>query len=126
LAQARRARKLAVQQRDELALGGQAPHPGVGPVLLDQPIESGPRDMLQKPVKNRILMPHGIDLPSCPEPSPNVPNRVESMPCALSAKNEPDSRDGQARPRGYLVVNWIREAAAAVSSARGQRRGRRA
>ncbi len=45
LAQAGGSRQLAVQQRDQLALGGQPAHPCVGPVLLDQPIESQPRNM---------------------------------------------------------------------------------
>jgi len=127
LAQARGSRQLAIQQGDQLAFGGQAPHPGIGPVLLDQPIEDGPREMLQKRVKNGILVQHGIDLLLCPDRRRNVPNPVESMSCPQSSKNEPDSRGfmpgihvfslrdrsrrgwpGQARPRGLTVdpVGW--------------------
>jgi hypothetical protein len=60
-------------------------------VRLDEPLELAQRQMLQHGVKYAILMPHGV----APLVSRNVGDvraRVESMPCASSAKNVPDSR----------------------------------
>src|SRR5437016_9893071 len=57
----------------------------------DEPIKSIPRHLLQNLVKDAIVMLHGI-APLVSGSSPNVPNRVESMPCALSTKTQPDSR----------------------------------
>jgi hypothetical protein len=120
VAQARRPGQLAIQQRDELAFRRQPAHPSIGPVLFHQALEIRPRHLLQQIMKHAILMQHGI----CPLESgtfPNVQPRVESMPCPLSTKTQPDSRGpspaihvfssgiaaavrrgwpGQSRPRG--------------------------
>jgi hypothetical protein len=61
LAQARRTRKLSEQQRQELALRRQTPHPMVGCVFIHKPVEHRPRNMLLKLVKNAILAPHDVD-----------------------------------------------------------------
>jgi len=58
--QAGRTRKLAVQQRDELALGRQAANPVVRTVLLGQAIEFAPRNPLQQIGENAIVVPHGV------------------------------------------------------------------
>jgi len=63
LAQARGAFKLAVRQGDKLAFAAQPAHPPVSSVRLDQFVEHIPRYVLQKPVKDAIVMPHGIDPP---------------------------------------------------------------
>src|SRR6266404_8878767 len=61
LAQAPCAAKLRIQHRDQMGLGFyDAPIP-VGFVLIHKLIEGRPRNMLQKPMKNDILMPHGVD-----------------------------------------------------------------
>src|SRR5207249_10906568 len=91
LAQAGRPFQPSIQQRDELALGGQLPHPAIGPMRRHEPIKYIPRHLLQNLVKDAIVMLHGI-APLVSGSSPNVPNRVESMPCALSTKTQPDSR----------------------------------
>ena len=62
LTQARSPSQLTVNQSHELALRRQAADQGIGPVLVDQPIELGPRNMLKDTVKNAILMAHGVDL----------------------------------------------------------------
>jgi len=59
LPQTARPRKLPIQQRDELALGRQAPDPVIGPMLPGQSIKFDPRNPLQQVVENAILMPHG-------------------------------------------------------------------
>ena len=66
--------------------------PSVGSVGFDQAIEQIPRDTLQKPVKHAIVMHHGIDPPLMSGSFPNVQNRVESMPCILYSKTQPDGR----------------------------------
>jgi len=38
-------------------------------VLIHKPIVDRPRNMLQKSMKNDILMPHGVDPFSCPDDS---------------------------------------------------------
>ncbi len=73
LAQARGPFQLAIEQRHELALGRQLTHPSIGAVRLDQPLENVPRHLLQKPVKNAIVVPHGI-APPCVRIVPNNPN----------------------------------------------------
>lgn len=65
VAQARRARQLPEQQRQELALGGEPAHPMIGFVGVHKPIEDPPRNMLQKIMKNAIVVPHDIDPRSC-------------------------------------------------------------
>jgi hypothetical protein len=92
LAQAHGPLQLAIEQGNKLAFGAQSPHPPVRFMLLHQPVKDIPRHRLQHTVKHAIVMPHGIDPFSCPDRRRNVPNRVESMPCALSTKTQPDSR----------------------------------
>src|SRR5207245_1065165 len=72
LAQAGGAFQLAIQQGDQLALGGQLPHPPIGPVRRHQAIKHSPRHMLQKLMKDAIVMLHGI-APLVSGSSPNVP-----------------------------------------------------
>lgn len=67
LAQAHRSRKLREQQRQELALAGQAAHTPVALVLIHKPVEDRPRNMLQNLMENAIVVPHDIDLLSCPK-----------------------------------------------------------
>src|SRR5918995_3774621 len=91
LAQACSARKLAIEQRHELALGRQLAHPMVRPIGLDQAIERAPRYMLQQAMEYAIVMPHGVDPLSCPGRRQIALDPDESTPCALSTKTQPDS-----------------------------------
>jgi hypothetical protein len=61
LAPARRAGKLAIEHRQELALARQPARPRVCPMHRRQPLKIIPRHMLQKLVKYAIVVPHGID-----------------------------------------------------------------
>ena len=75
LAQARRARKLAIRQCDELALGGQAANSCVGTVPVHRTVELVPGNVLQHRMKYAILMPYGADPPlvprnACTRPEP--------------------------------------------------------
>src|SRR4030088_700505 len=92
LAQARRTGKLAVEQRHELALRRQPPHPRIGAMLFHKRIEPMPRNVLQQAVKYCIVMAHGADLHSCPGTLADVQDRIESTSCASSTKIQPDSR----------------------------------
>jgi hypothetical protein len=60
-------------------------------MLLDQPLEAGPRNVLQKIVEHAILVLHGVAL-CCPETLPDLRDTAESTPCALSTKTQPDTR----------------------------------
>ena len=60
LAQARCARKLRIQKRDQLTLGRQPPHPRVGTVSGNQVFELTPRNMLQQIMKDAIFVAHGV------------------------------------------------------------------
>jgi len=91
LAQAARSGQLAVYHGDQLTFRRQPANPGIRPMLFHQPIKLAPRHVLQHLVKHAILVQQGI-APSCPDRRQNVPDRVESMPCALSTKTQPDSR----------------------------------
>jgi hypothetical protein len=62
LAQARRPGQLAEQQRQQLALAGQPPHPPIGLVPVHKPIEVAPGNGLQNLMKNAIVVQHDIDL----------------------------------------------------------------
>ena len=62
LAQARGAGKLAVEQGEELAPGGQPAHPRVGAMRRHQSIERVPGNMLQQTMKAAILVLHGVAL----------------------------------------------------------------
>ena len=72
LAQADRTRKLAKQERQELALGGQPAHPAIGLVLIHKLLEHAPRNMLLNLVKDAIVMPHDIDPLFVSRPSRNA------------------------------------------------------
>jgi len=87
-AQARRARKLAVQQGHKLAFRVEPTNPRIGPVLADQAVKNIPRYVLQQLMKNAILVAWHCSPVSCPDRRQNVPDRVESMPC-LSSKTQP-------------------------------------
>jgi len=69
VAQTSQAAKLRVQHRDQMSLDLQAPSIIVGTVLLHKPIDDAPRNLLQKRVKNDILVLHGLDLLSSPDDS---------------------------------------------------------
>jgi hypothetical protein len=62
LAQAGRAGQLPEQQRHELAFAVQPAHPAIGLMPVHQPRERRPGNVLQKSVKNAIVMAHDIDL----------------------------------------------------------------
>ena len=53
--------KLAIQQRDELALGWQTPDTVIRPMGGGQPLEFIPRNPLQQVVENAIVVSHGGD-----------------------------------------------------------------
>ena len=107
LAQARRARKLAIEQRHQLAFGRQSAHPRIGFMVIHKPIEPMPRNVLQKSVEYAILMPHGLIPSPCPRTSPNAWNREESTPCALSTKTQPDSRGTSPAMTRFICTYWI-------------------
>jgi hypothetical protein len=67
LAQARRSRKLTIEQRHKLAFGRQPAHPGIGPMVFHKAIEQMPRNVLQKSVEYAILMLHGLILLRVPK-----------------------------------------------------------
>ena len=64
-----RAGKLRVQHRNQVGFGLQATRVMIGTVLIHKPIDDRPRNMLQKSVKNDILVLHGFDLLSGPDDS---------------------------------------------------------
>lgn len=92
LAQARRPDQLAVEQRQQLALGDHSANPRISPMRRHQAVKLAPRQMLQKPMKNAIVIAHGVDPVSGPDTSAKRPNRVELLPCPLATKTQPDSR----------------------------------
>ena len=108
LAQRIRPGELAVKKRDKLVARGQLAHEFIAPMPLHKPIEDVPRNEFHNIAENSILMAHGVDPFSSPDDLLNLPNRVESMPCALSTKIEPDSRGSSpAMTRGtYLTIFW--------------------
>ncbi len=61
LTQALQPAKLRVKHRDQMRFGFQAARIAVGTVFLDKPIDNAPRNLLQKRVKNDILVLHGFD-----------------------------------------------------------------
>jgi hypothetical protein len=77
---------------DELFARLEFAHQRVAPILLHKSVEASPGNEFEKIVENTILVPHGVDPFSCPEESPNPLNRVESMSCASSSQNQPDTR----------------------------------
>jgi hypothetical protein len=81
LAQRHGTGQLTVEQSDQLASRGQSPDPPVGLVLGHQPIERRPRNMLQKPVQDAMVMPHGVEpLPVSRTPARcSEPNRINAM-----------------------------------------------
>src|SRR6185437_12641091 len=54
-----------------------------------------------------IVMRHGADLLSCPGTLADVQNRLESTPCALSRKSQPDSRGLVAGIHVFLTFDRI-------------------
>jgi hypothetical protein len=67
LAQARRPGQLAKQYGEKLGFAVQTPHTMVCTVLVHKTIKNRPGNVFLKTVKNAIVMPHGIDLHSCPK-----------------------------------------------------------
>ena len=73
--QASRAAKLCIQHRDQMSLGLQAARITIGTVFLHKPIDERPRNRLQYPMKNDILVLHGVDPFSCPDDSQPTGNQ---------------------------------------------------
>jgi hypothetical protein len=97
LAQAGRARQLPVQQRDELALRRQPPHPTVRAMLGHQSVELAPRHLLQNFVENAILVPHGVVSFSCPERCQTLGTEMNQRHALVHEKLN-RTAVGQARP----------------------------
>src|SRR5258706_8532529 len=60
-------------------------------------------------MKNAILVAWHCSPVSCPDRRQNVPDRVESMPCSVSSKTQPDSRaakpgQGEMRATDKVIV----------------------
>ena len=66
LAQAARTAQLPIQHRDQMGSGLEAPRIGIGMVLFHKPMENRPRNVFQQPMKNDILVRHGVAPFSCP------------------------------------------------------------
>ncbi len=98
IAQAYRPGKLGVDHRHKLGFRGEPTLLPIGAMLLSQPFELAPRQMLHQLMKNRILMSHGIDPPLVSGSSPDVLDPVESMPCALYRQKTCRTVVGQVRP----------------------------
>jgi hypothetical protein len=60
---------MRIEQRDQMSLGLYHPTIPIGIVLLHKQIELCPRNLLQKVMKNDILMRHGADPFLCPDDS---------------------------------------------------------
>ena len=75
LAQAPCSAKLRIQHRDQMSLGLQAARITIGTVFLHKPIDERPRNRLQYPMKNDILLLHGVDPFSCPDDSQPTGNQ---------------------------------------------------
>ena len=122
LAQTRRSAQLTVEEREELTFGGQPAHPEIGAMLLHQPLEDRPRNVLGQGMEDAILVTHGVDpFFSCPERRQIALNTEESTPCTLSTKTQPDSRGSSRRMTAewWAVVGvWSPEPAAASAAGR--------
>src|SRR5207249_12309207 len=97
LAQARRARELAVEHGEKLALARQSARPRIRPMRPRQPVEIVPRQMLQQLMKYAIVMAHGIDPPLVSGSFPNNPrpsgiNAVRYVQQKMYRTAVPDSR----------------------------------
>ena len=57
---------LGVQRRHQLGLGGGPAHTRVRRVFIHKRVELMPRDVLQKPVQDAIVVTHGVGPFSCP------------------------------------------------------------
>jgi hypothetical protein len=89
--------ELAVEQRHQLASRGQSPYPPVGLVLSHQPIEFRPRNMLQKPLQDAMVMPHGVEpLPVSRTPARcSEPSRINAMrPVQQNSTGQPWVKPG--------------------------------
>jgi hypothetical protein len=97
LAQAGGSFELTVEQRHELAFGAQSPHPPIRSMPLNQTIKHIPGHALQQPMKNAIVMPHGIVPRSCPDRSqqPRHKWNQSHAPCPPILNR---TAVGQARP----------------------------
>jgi hypothetical protein len=69
LAQAPRSAKLRIQQPNQMSPGLHHAIIPVGIVFIHKPVDDRPWNMLQKAMKNDILMRHGVDPFSCPDDS---------------------------------------------------------
>ena len=83
-AQAVGAGELPEQERQKMTLAVQLPHPVVGLVLIDEPVEQVPGNLLGDGVKDAIVMAHNIDPLLVSRCRRNIQKRVESMSCTLS------------------------------------------
>jgi len=102
LAQRRRSRHLAKQQRDQLAFGRETARQFAGPMFLHKAVEFCPENEFQNVAKNRIRMGYATD-PFHVQLSRKTLDTIR-MPCALASKIEPDSRGSSPgipfRPQG--------------------------
>ena len=98
--------KLAVKQRDELALGRQTTVAVIRLVIRDQTIEFAPRNPLQQIVENAIVVPQGVASVFVSEERANVRTQVESTPCTQSTKSKPDSRGSSPRMTGSIRATF--------------------
>ena len=82
---ARRPRQLPVQQGHQLAFAGQPPRGVIRAMSLDQFLEAGVRNMLQKLVQHGILVGHGVAPVSGPD-------RLKRPECEESQCRAPDQQ----------------------------------
>jgi rhodanese-related sulfurtransferase len=93
--------ELPIEQRHQMVFGAQLTDPSVRAVLFNQGIENRSWKMVHHGMKHAILMRHGI----APMMSMDAAKRrtpLESMPCILDSKIEPDSRDLHPHAAGLL------------------------
>jgi hypothetical protein len=97
LAQARRSRELAVQQRDQVALAGEAARVARCPMPFDRPVERIPRHQLQHRMKHAIVVRHGVALLMSGDVAKRrTPSRINAV--RLVQQNLCRTAVGQARP----------------------------
>ena len=75
LAQRRSAAQLGKQQRYELIARLETARRRVGPVFINQFVESRPRNQFEDVMEDAIGMAHGVDPFSCPVESQNSGNK---------------------------------------------------
>src|SRR6266511_4586007 len=91
-AQTSQAAELRIQHRDQMSLCLEAARITVGSVFLHKPIDDVPWNLLQKPVKNDILVLHGVGPFSCPVDSQLTGIEENQCRALHQAQTVPDSR----------------------------------